>query len=1611
MRSPKRSIPAVLLFYLTFFSLQTVSGEAETAAETSRDTRPLPEAPAEEAAPELLALSLGDSEVSLFLNGFWKGTFSAGYGITLSPLGLSAASGESPFLFTQEADLTLSLWIRRKWFVEAGFLDDYAMNTYRAGYQGAEGEAVRYVGIGNTGLDFPDFPYLDLGGDSPASLGVYGRFGSGALNLHSIVRYDAASREERVFVGNRERSYSSVPVDAPLRGLSFVLPAENIGEIPVIYLEDAGGDIRGSDLRRWRRARSGEFAVSARYGIGELRSSAKGRVAVAYGPGKSSAAGYALGSYAGEGFLGEVQEFFADNSLNRYPQPGQEDSALTGTALNIPGTVELEGNIALVIYEPGTFSPFERQNRYRPPTSNAPASTAALVRVSSGEVLRDYEVVPVEALNALSELSENNLFEAGRAVELKKTGGQKTFGLTDLRSVESRWPLAGTYPSLYLPGTRGLTDDIALRFTNYGAPGAFIIGADAIPGSVQVYRGGLPDTEFTFNASGGEVTLKNPPGFNEVIRIRYLKKGSALPFGSLTAGIGVTYDPEGPFRSALALGLRWNISKDAYTEEERTSPGTVGLGAEAALDFDRLKAKVTLGLGFEQPDTTGFYRVAGMEGTERTLEIPASTAFISEAPADSLDPGASFSGLRADTRSALVYRNYQNPDILGSVSLLPVSSAAPVISGRNGPYPVKDPSVSRETLLGAEFTLTEEQRWTGFQVPLRDEADILEEAQEIGVPFRLYGFEREADIRIIVQFGALAAKDSGEADNPALITSREIYPDNHTGEGVLKLGRISLTGEDRRRLKDARFMRILILRSDTPGTATEVSGRVLTAPPYVLGAGFKALIIRNGALEAAPDEPGQSSVAAAEKQDIGLEAAYRERINRFHPENTPQRVLEASWKNLEAGESAGAGGKTGAIPLDQYQTLSFFFKAPVIAGAIAPDSSRLRVFIAGGPESISANEIALEADIPLSAFNPGHWSLVYLRYGGEHCGVYVGETFIPEGKLRYRPSGAGSPSNQRYAAVFLCPLGAGDSLQDGAFSLDEITLEDAAPAYHFNGGGSLTWRHPEALLSLGGLAIVEAVSLNTALESAVQGDPFTQNSPFSYAALTRSTLEFSLLGTRLSFNTAFAFLPNENSWSAGHEILRSWGPFTVSESFSLDPSDVSLNHRLSFLLNAPVRGRLEGNLLYRNQDLEQTWNAGLGIAPASSRPLGISIDADIQWLSEGEDFGPLDNYGDAWVKSWEPLIPDRGTGAKKRDIHGLLKIPLKLSPLGLEWSADGRSGFIQSSNSTKAETRSRLDLPFTLGEIRFLFRGERIFTRNLFYQSEDALSDGFRYYESLKDSWRLWLSLPFYSLFDPLLPDTLGGVLEEADTADITEYGLFSDGISFTLELPQNFGVNSLYFPSHIETRVFRNLLKKLDIPTDVLNINSALRFSSINIFGAFGAVPVFPFYQSEELNHTLEAQVAIPQNDLVSWKAQDEQRMTFYGFSGAELALVNAFTIGSSLWQESFTLEWTAPAPKSILGVFYLWLTDKIRDSNTWPALAKLGAGEFERLRKENLEILFEQGSAFQSAFILGHESIIRILGRLYFSTFIKLNCRQNYSTSVYSFTGLIGVTLNVSF
>jgi len=1614
------------VLFVIFFSLAMALSAQETPV---LDVETLRDRITNEAPGELINLDIGDSSVSLRLSGRWKGTLQASLGFSLTPFGAAALFGDTPF-FAQEGDITLSLWIRDRWFVEANFMDNSSLNTYRAGYQGTEGEVIRYIGFGNTGLDYPSFPYLDLGGDTPSSFGAYGNFAVGNFSLHSLIRYDAAAREERVFIGSRERSFSYAKLSRPQRGISFVLPDDNLESIPEVYIEDSKGPLLDSEGRRWRLAETSEYGANARYGLVELTlgnytggaSEPEAMIAVAYNKVNSTPWRNSLmGGYASSDFLVKVKDWL-QYDLESLPQCGGY-TPISGIA-GMPGETEIinTNTPILVIYEPGTFSPFEKQNRYDAPLNIS--SDAALIKISSGETIPDYEVIPLENFFPMTTMENQEEVKTTRGVyELIKTGPRES------RSPKERWPLGESIPQLYLPGRPLFVEDMAIRFTNYGAMGAYSIGTDVVPGSVQVYRNGILDPNFHFSPSGGTVSLANPAGFSEVIRITYLKQSIERRLGSLAAGIGVIWDSGGSFNWKLGLGLRWNVSSDDYSENGASSPGSVGLGAEVKWDYEKLKAGIALGFGFEQPDTTGIYRAAGMEGNEMLLPVPLASSFLSGAP----------NSYGLTERSDLVFRKIIDNTL---------SSSSQVLS--------------------AEFDFSPGETWTGVVVPLGLNGEYLERAGKIEILYRFINLDADdpsQTITLNLQIGALADKDSHNVENPELQINIPLHsgPVNLTTNdpGIITY---TLTDQDRLKLGSAKYFRLLIERSSVSGN---LNGRVILAPPLIQGALWRPVTVAHNNITSNTGLTGPQ-VSAYEEKDSTLENKYTNTIKRLHMGSSLQRVLNIAWDDFSDSDSGpGADTRIPVIPLANYRSLSFFVRRP--AAIRSPldtetefmdkqdrlDEGTLRFLIARGPDSLkTTGEIVLEAVIPLADFKSlenGEWVRIDIQYQDGNPVIHLDGKPGSGPPPKYNSSalrafsqssaaggnmftGTDTVTDSMYAAFLIIP--GINPLPKGNMAFDEIILEDSVPSYRLNNGASLEWNHSGAILAIREKVLVSDFSFSSAIETGVQGNPFEGRSDGSFGMNGRSQAGISVFGASISGNFSYSLSSYSGKytdyfWSAGHSLSRTFGPFSISGYFNDAPSDRLMNHGLSFVLNTKVSGSLSGEAVQQDERLNRRWLAGAGGSPAEKIPLDFFINASMG-ISEkiGNSGHKLSNYALDWIKSFGYLIPDSGAGAEGRDLRGNLRLRLNTSPLGTELYFQGLSSFSSPGNISGSGSLLRLDFPLNFADsgIRMLFRNEREYRRDLFGTSRHFLHDAELWGENFALSLPLLFSIPLYSLFDPRMDRKMHKFASlsshSMDGDSFPELSRFSDRVEFSLQRAMNYGLSSLFVPNRFTFRLSRVLEQKLDIPSDTLGIGAVLGFSSINMFGAMGTAPLFKFYQGDEFNHSIETQISIPKTENVFWTLRANQALAFYGFSGAELSVDNALTINSSnrygengRWSDSLAVSWTSPMERTLLGNIYASFARMADRQSGWLTLSNLTKSEYELVRRESLEFVIEKssdsyyGDYVRFSISLGHESIVRIFGKLNLSVFGKIALSEDTGSKILSFIGTVGTSLFISF
>jgi hypothetical protein len=981
-----------------------------------------------------------------------------------------------------------------------------------------------------------------------------------------------------------------------------------------------------------------------------------------------------------------------------------------------------------------------------------------------------------------------------------------------------------------------------------------------------------------------------------------------------------------------------------------------------------------------------------MEGHEAVLGLPPDVSFISNPP---------YPTLTENSRGELVYRNYYNNSILGS-SLMPIDwGGSSIVHDISRPYPAKDPHFGDVQILAGEFILDTEKRWTGFQVPLGAAADILSRAAEIEIPFRFYDFRGDIDnFKFIIQIGSLSGRDFPFIENPELVWEKQIFPAGAIAfNESVHIVKFILDETDRLKLQDARGLRIIIIYEGS----TEISGRILLAPPIVRGAAFRAITVENGIVNGLTDQ-----VTAAQTREVGantLESTYGVIMQRLHPNPGTQRVLEIRWRDLMPGVHAGVDGRITQIPLSDYRELSFFVKGPQSQQPITGD---LLFIVTSGPNSLSDPQ--LEVRIPLSAFSPDHWRKVTIRYQGSNTGITVDGGNAAGAVFRYKPLAAEIDDSGRTSYIAILADPGVSFLPAGSVFIDEIILEDAILIYRMNAGAVVEYSMPGTLLSFAGNPVLADFSVFSAFESEVSAGTETDINAAA-SMVNRTSMNVSVFGTRLSGNLAFTAADNLFLWSADHSISRTFGAFSVRETFFASPQTNTARHNINLLFSSDFFAGFDADAFYDFSRLRQSWNLSTGYRPPNELIPAFLLNVQAVWVNHYR-LDENENYGNLWLKTFSPLVPDAGSGADSRRVQVQFTITQRTRPVGAVLNFNGSTNFSSANRLTRSENSLFLDVPIVLERRSINLRAGRSFKRELNFFGQDIFDDANIFMESIEDYLPLWGVFPFYSLFAPETRNVMENSLANSPSANNAQYTAFNDHFSVRIMLPSVYNLSALFIPARIIFRIERVLEQKMDINTDVLNLGGSFGFSAINMFGAMGYSPVFNFYQTDEYSHSIDASIIIPQGEDISWRVNSIFSAGFRGFSGGVFNLVNTFTIRSGgYWVESLIAFWETPTEKSLLSMFYNWIASSVGQSGSWNNLSSLLNTNYEQLRRESLEITFDNSSNhLRWSITLGHEEIVRILGRLNFTAFIKLRFSEDLFTEFFTIDAKIGTTLRIS-
>ncbi len=1444
---------------------------------------------AEKAAAEaLLETKIGGADVDLLLTGTWDISLTGSYGFGYNREEEALASMIFPeftqgIRFQQTPDITIALWLLNRFFFEASFAEDADSNTFLVGYVGMQDEFLQSVLIGNTEIEMDSYGLFETSRMPPHSLGAVARFESDVSKHETMVRFDPSEKQEKSYVGEYELQEQVVGLGDYITNRFFLLPDAEVDGLKV-YIEDKEGAFSDQTGTRYYREMTPDDGVaSSNKGLLTFSDAVTGRIAVFY-----TKNGKEVGTpELGEDFLCGITGGELD--------PRQEPLDFSWEVTDYldqdmqKRQILIDGKTSLLLNEPGIFSPFQLANSY-PITIDIPDETWRLAAklASKGDRTGDKEDVTIEIVEEEARIRILNVD-------------------TDIRNPVNRYPFASVFPFLYGPDRelRSGYVDKELHIQALKESEGYFLETDVIQGSLSITINGRKEDAYQYDPDTGEIIFYTYIHPEDEIVIRY-RTASQSRGGNITAVIGNHFTLSPTISLEAGAGLNWNIISNSYSDEADENPGSILSTFGAAYSSDRLNARIDTGLSFTTPNTTGTYRILGMEKDGLTLSMSGRKMYPSSIPEETIDPASLYTVSRQN-RGILLYKDYNSYSILGTSQLMPYTWSPPAAQqypystgSKPGPYPaLSDSTEITDKIMVMEYQLSAAKTWVGAQIPFDAEIDAADLSGITALRFFIKAPETDTAPKLFLHIGKLSEdldgdgildEESSEYDtgfpfndpsqgavlrigggadntgnmiidsedfdndglldeeNDELIIKKEIAFPGQTWEQV----QLVFTERERNLLQTANGVRI-ILYSDNQQAVT---GKLMVSGINLTGTSFKTEAVPSGTITARETAENGALYPPA----IELSAAYPEVATVLHPEGEAQKVLEIDWDEIPEGGKWKCTGYTNTVPISDYQNITFYLR---YGGNTDTESAVFQIAFTGNDAK------GIYCSLPVSGEE--EWRKISIDL--EKRSVSADGTPI-EGATVVVEETEGTLSEFHLTM---------ENSKTGTLYIDEVTLD--RPFVHASGAveGSLEYMLPGEILSFNSFPVLSDLFFRQS--AGIIGKHFTSGfSESSPASVINSKTELEVTLAFLQLNTdigiVYGYDDDNLTLSGGHRILLpSFSfPITVADAYSERNDGVSrtFSRENAFNVSIPRLASLKGTVkasLYPPV-LHQQW---LGVINSSwTIPWTLILNTSFSEASTDFTF-PEISYFENWIRQYSLIVPVLSDPSPDRSAGFEIDTKLSLVPVGFTCNAAIDYSVSGTKNRTQENSGEILfSIPLTFhSQSPFQWSITPEYSR-MFINSITA-ETGKSYGYDLALFGRTFSSQSYIYTFFPG-QDIFSKKTRELflKTAADVPRAFFSPSISVTIRRQSGSYLRDLFIPSQANITLTRFLEKEENFIEDTADLTFSFRNSAVNLFGAFGVYPLFIFYQSEEIGLSIELTLSFEDN---------------FVFTGSELILQNYFT------------------------------------------------------------------------------------------------------------------------
>ena len=1417
----------------------------------------------------LFNYNINNKNLKLFIKGWWQaaleGTLNTSYtsenGFTFSP---------SLPIFKQEIDLSLLLKLNDTWYLKTEFADQFNKNTISLGY---DKDFSKFL-LSNRGITFPTYYSaqelgFNIGGGENQSPGFYTHFEDTLQNKWKAdlsLRYNFTKQKEATFYGKNSVTEAELNINEYVIGKAFTIPHSLIQNIKEIYVESKTGTYTDKYGIKYKKLSPSEYLLLLEKNqiyfsktAGTTKTNNKiPSILIEF----NSEINFIseIGSFDDKNtFLGKIQDYFGSES----------DTKPKLSNYSYDFSVQMNNKQMLLIQSGTGFSPFLCANQYD--LGQDSNCDVKIINKYSSTQNEEYDIT-IET-NEIDFVSED-FFE-------EKQYFAKIFS----KNQENNFPLANKYPEYYLdlfPKT-----DLIISVKKYTPVSRYEIGTNIAENSVKVYKNGILDSNAKYDKESGIISLSSTVSSFDKIYVTWQEDTTDAKNGSISGAAGFLYNFTQKLYSDVAITTYWPISPYLkFTDESTSAFGFISLTSGITYKTEHITISDKIALSFESNNTTGIYRILGMD-----WDIP-NTNYIGKSAGYIVPPNISpILTDRTSINSQIQLHPEQNFTIYDG------TQTDSQITGYKIP-------------ISWEFPKNQTNCWAGISINLQEKKELLS-AQEFHISLKNEKINNNTDYDVYLQLGVQADNDIDYEESQYIPTwkiSDEIEQDiinsfDKTKEGW-QIVKIKIQENDLIRFTQNQNARIIIYEKNT---STENTKGTISIGPY-------EIITQSFFIKENPD----IEILSKQKKDNSIKKYDTYVIDDNY-------VEEFSWKTLnetlsEENQYISAYKYFEEVNIDSYKTLNFYFKYVPNKNETKETESNnypfIKILLDRNYDTISHGK-TLELEIyDNQILNNSSWNkisidLINSQLYINDCKIannyklHINKTILP---TRFLIST--SVKNQELL------------YEEGSFYIDELTLEETSPYFNLKNRIDFSAEKKGTIIQIKNYPLLENVNfqITSTQNKTINTSQEIENSHNIYSIINANvTIAKTNFSTSINFDTS----SNQILKLANHTI-NSQQPFLktiyISESFLINETDSYLEkyNQIKIDLNKikiPIQLTSEGSLSNNNWKNEQKNKTDLNVN-FNIKNWNIIFNSNIELNQnitnpQGNNYNTTE-YFKLWNNSFIETYSCGNEKSSNRNIKSntLLKISIPYFNFNPELilQASGKYNNTNYANFNDS-TAFSMKFPFKIKQNNFeLLWKKQGGEQNIINQGGNFFDDIEQIYKNnISKKWFLQI-FPFYDIFNN------NELQYKIHNNNNNELQYYSSEYKFNWKRPIFANIYDLWIPSTLSF-YYTNDIRTAENTTDTQQIKFTLTNTPFNLFGTQSDLKIFNWYQTEEVITSCTSIIKIPKNSQIIYEFSMYSQINFY-LNNTD-TLNTAFQVQfetNNNWQTQGTLLWKRQGVSSLL-------------------------------------------------------------------------------------------------